>query len=654
MRVFLFIVSFSIYAAFVTFSDNNTVPNRNDRNLHQVELIRDSSTAQDSITFLAPEQKKRTRYKFEINLDDFHRSLFVKQKIIWFNNSSDTLESIAINMFPKAYSDNESHYAIAEENSEMKISRFEIEDIIVNGIPHELIKTKAYNGENSVSTFQLNLLKPAAPNDSMTLTFAYDLKLPENSGRLGKAADESFYSILDWYPEVAVYSDSIWYSTYLHPYAGKFQTFSDFELKIELPDSFNVISSGITLTLDSLNNRKQVLAKAENLKEFNWFVINPNNYRVRNAGTNSIKVRSYLHPAKEYLFTRIDSTVRITAQYLKDFFGVIPFENLSIIDLPKTIRLNISSIKDVVLIRPPLFSPSDVHITEKQIIKAIVEQYMAYSIASNEFESKWIVDGMVEFLTDKICAEILKEEFVTFDLARYYPIYGLNFLMYREIPIVYNLAAIVKTRSSDSYQKYYSDLYNDPVLTKTYFFEDREKYELLSKAKANLILLLIDKNTDSEFFSEQIKSMFNSYSGKFLIEQDYFNYIDPDAKYSSLYSGTEIFDYKIESVQVDSSNYKVRVLRLGDGIQPIAVSLITQTDTLIQHHSGENRVIDFDFESKDQAIAATVDLETKNVLDINFANNSYTINEQFESSISLAVRFFFWIQNALMIIGSIG
>ncbi|MCF8432494.1 MAG: hypothetical protein K9G34_11145, partial [Melioribacteraceae bacterium] len=257
---------------------------------------------------------------------------------------------------------------------------------------------------------------------------------------------------------------------------------------------------------------------------------------------------------------------------------------MSIIDIPKTIRLNISTIKDVVLIRPPLFSPSDVHITEKQIIKAIVEQYMAYSIASNEFESKWIVDGMVEFLTDKICAEILKEEFVTFDLARYYPIYGLNFLMYREIPIVYNLAAIVKTRSSDSYQKYYSDLYNDPVLTKTYFFEDREKYELLSKAKANLILLLIDKNTDSEFFSEQIKSMFNSYSGKFLIEQDYFNYIDPDAKYSSLYSGTEIFDYKIESVQVDSSNYKVRVLRLGDGTQPIAVSLITQTDTLILHH----------------------------------------------------------------------
>ena len=53
-------------------------------------------------------------------------------------------------------------------------------------------------------------------------------------------------------------------------------------------------------------------------------------------------------------------------------------------------------------------------------------------------------------------------------------------------------------------------------------------------------------------------------------------------------------------------------------------------------------------------MGAEVDPYRKNLLDINFANNSYMIDEHYGASLSLAVRWFFWIQNALMILGSIG
>jgi len=69
--------------------------------------------------------------------------------------------------------------------------------------------------------------------------------------------------------------------------------------------------------------------------------------------------------------------------------------------------------------------------------------------------------------------------------------------------------------------------------------------------------------------------------------------------------------------------------------------------------SGEERVKILKFKTHDFPISAEIDPERKNPFDINYANNSMTVELQIMGSLSISLKWFFWMQNFLMIMGGL-
>jgi len=125
--------------------------------------------------------------------------------------------------------------------------------------------------------------------------------------------------------------------------------------------------------------------------------------------------------------------------------------------------------------------------------------------------------------------------------------------------------------------------------------------------------------------------------------------------YNELFESDKTFDYAIRSVEKRGDDkYEIMVERVESGVIPIVLSVVTKTDTLSFNWDGKDRFKVFTISTSAEVISAELDSKNKNLLDLNFANNSYIVKEQYWGSISYATRVFFWFQNALMLIGGKG
>jgi hypothetical protein len=95
------------------------------------------------------------------------------------------------------------------------------------------------------------------------------------------------------------------------------------------------------------------------------------------------------------------------------------------------------------------------------------------------------------------------------------------------------------------------------------------------------------------------------------------------------------------------------VERIGDGIFKQDIALYTDNDTLFQIWDGNERLKKIIFRTENVVKGAEIDPYKKNILDLNYANNSYILKRQYGGSLRLSFRFLFWFQNLLLILGSI-
>ncbi|PJA97458.1 MAG: hypothetical protein CO129_01055 [Ignavibacteriales bacterium CG_4_9_14_3_um_filter_34_10] len=124
---------------------------------------------------------------------------------------------------------------------------------------------------------------------------------------------------------------------------------------------------------------------------------------------------------------------------------------------------------------------------------------------------------------------------------------------------------------------------------------------------------------------------------------------------TDIFYNDEIMDNRIRSLkQISKNKYEIRVEKNINASIPLEISVHTENgiQNLIWYDS--KKVSSIIFISDAKVYAAEIDPKRKYISDINFSNNSYVVNEQYWGAFSIVLRTYFWIQNALLIMGSIG
>jgi hypothetical protein len=234
-------------------------------------------------------------------------------------------------------------------------------------------------------------------------------------------------------------------------------------------------------------------------------------------------------------------------------------------------------------------------------------------------------------------------------------------MSYAGIPIIYTISDHIIPEGGRFIEKYYNNLAFANLSTYSYKQPNTEAYNVSSNVKPQLALLTYENIIGSNKFRENLISYSKQYMFKHPNSNDFRRKIldgvseSDRAIYDEIFETDKSFDYAIRSItKRENDLYDILVERVEEGVIPIKLNVYTEYDTLNYFWDGKDRVKIFTVKSDDEIIAAELDSENKNILDLSFANNSYIVEEQYWGSISYATRVFFWFQNALMLIGGKG
>jgi hypothetical protein len=375
----------------------------------------------------------------------------------------------------------------------------------------------------------------------------------------------------------------------------------------------------------------------------------------------TIRIELFVQPENEKMIRNYFETAESSLNFLSSNIGRYPYEKIVIVDVPRTSRSEDLAYPELLTIKSPLFSPGYIIDSDFIIAKGISKQYFYSVLASDRMKEAWISNGISAYLANRILKGSKKQIPIYFKLASYYPIKGMKFLSYREIPLVYSLGDHYKYLYSDALEKYYGNVYIGKISDVSSNLPNAGIYKINSLYKPMLMFLILDRYLGGDTLLTSLSTIYSEYL---------FTHIDGDQLVAALIESNEkdltwffdnilykskIFDHYIENiVPLPDNRYSVTVARKGDGIFDVDVVLYTDKDTLRERWLGKERWKSLIFETSNRVIGAEVDPGRVNLLDLNYSNNSKMLEADHWQPLALAVKWFFWMQNALMVLGSIG
>ncbi|NOX17352.1 MAG: M1 family metallopeptidase [Chlorobi bacterium] len=384
---------------------------------------------------------------------------------------------------------------------------------------------------------------------------------------------------------------------------------------------------------------------------------------VATENRDSIKIHFFIQPEHERHIERLKKICSLTLKFLSKNIGKYPYSDLSVVDIPKNIQTAESLNANAIVFDADYFLAKQSYEFEISIASKIASIYFGNIVKNISSDDAWLNYGLSRYIAHKVVEKNYPLQMNTFHLAGYLPIYGITFLSYNEIPIIYTLRYFDVPLESSSLKKYYENINSVPIAGNNSDALNKEELEVKNVHKPYLFMLSLDRysgeNNTLGIISEYYKQSLVSPVGKdgfidILLKTTPTKYEFNRYALSALNTADK-FDYAVDSLTAIGDNeFQIIASRKEAGVFPVEIFAYTEKDTLKFRWDGKSVHKKIIFQSNEKVIAAELDPRHKNIFDLNYANNSFMLEPDYTTSVSVAIRWFFWIQNAIIIIGSVG
>ncbi len=191
-------------------------------------------------------QQKVDTY-IDVELDDENHILRGFEKMVYYNNSSLTLDKIIIHLWPNAYKNNNTNLAKQKYSDgsmsfkyadSIDLGYIDSLDFKVNG---EKVKWQFLNEQIDIS--ELDLTKPLNPGDSITITTPFRVKIPSGKfSRLGHIGQS--YQITQWFAKPAVFDKNGWHPMSYLDQGEFYSEFGNYDVSITVPKNYILMATG--------------------------------------------------------------------------------------------------------------------------------------------------------------------------------------------------------------------------------------------------------------------------------------------------------------------------------------------------------------------------------------------------------------------------
>jgi hypothetical protein len=190
--------------------------------------------------------QQRVDYKIEVALNDSLNVLHGFENILYQNNSPKTITEIYIHLWPNAYLNNETPFAVQQmQNGKTdfyysepgKLGKIDSLNFKIDGIK---VKVEFVNGGYEIC--KLTLPKPLGSGSKVDISTSFRVYLPEVFSRMGHQGQ--LYCVTQWFPKPAVYDINGWNPMSYLDQGEFYSEFGKFDVSITVPKDYVVAATG--------------------------------------------------------------------------------------------------------------------------------------------------------------------------------------------------------------------------------------------------------------------------------------------------------------------------------------------------------------------------------------------------------------------------
>jgi hypothetical protein len=202
--------------------------------------------------------QQRVEYTMDVRLDVKTHKVSGIQKLVYYNNSKDTLNKVYYHLYFNAFQPG-SMMDVRSRNypdpdPRVKDRIFYLKE---NEIGYQHIQSLKQDGKDvgylvDGTILEVTLAKPILPNTKTVFDMKFDSQVPIQIRRSGHDNKEGIaYSMTQWYPKMAEYDYRGWHA---YPYVARefHGVWGDFDVKITLDPSFVIAATGKLMNADKI------------------------------------------------------------------------------------------------------------------------------------------------------------------------------------------------------------------------------------------------------------------------------------------------------------------------------------------------------------------------------------------------------------------
>jgi hypothetical protein len=429
--------------------------------------------------------------KIDAQLNYKNREFQIQQKFIFHNNAKFTLNEVYFHNWANGYKNRHtplSKKLIEDYDKNLYFAKIENRGYSnIKAISGNYVPLKWTVLENSPDIFKVKLNAPLKPKDSLSFTFTYIIKIPEDLftkyGRNGNT-----FNLRYWYITPALFDNKRQLMNNLNM-DDLIMRPSDYFIKLKVPQGLilnsdlkisKVINPPYTIYELSGKNRVDIELNLSIFNDFNTF------------DTDHIKIITNLngtilnHQVKTDILNR-------ELSFIEENLGKYPHDKLFInrITYDKNPIYGLNQL-------PKIFNPfSGAFEWDIKMFKALTRKYLENTVLVNRRNDSWIFDGIQTFLMIKYVERYYPEMKAMGNISKIWGIRNFNIakLNFNEkYPFVYQFAA----------RKNY-----DQALTTRSDSLSNFNRKIVNKYKAGIGLQYLDEYLNDSIVSKSIKEFYS-------------------------------------------------------------------------------------------------------------------------------------------------
>ncbi|MDH5679791.1 MAG: M1 family metallopeptidase, partial [Nitrospinota bacterium] len=523
------------------------------------------------------------------------------------------------------------------------------------------------------TVMKVTLPQPLPPQQTIKLDISFTAKLPLGMARTGFRDD--YFFVAQWFPKIGVFYEGAWNCHQYHTTSEFFADYGIYDVSLTLPSPFILGATGMRrYERDNGDGTTTYNYYQEDVHDFVW-TASPHYLVYEDTFTHEylpeVKIILLLQPYHKMFKDRYIEATKSALRYYGEWYGAYPYPQVTCVD--PAYRSGSGGMEYPTLFTGGAYwlTPIELRSPEGVTIHECGHGWWYGIVGNNEFEDAWMDEGFNSYSDDRV-------------VEKAYGPYYFSRRFLQIFPIVFKRFSYKPGWGSISDYRSFAKLDNMSRLA--WEFMDGTSYGTNSYDKGSLMLWTLENYLGPELSAKVFKTYFQRWKFRHPRPQDFIDVVeevtgqDMSWYFDQIVYGSNELDYAIERISsspvakkegyfdeekertfitgeeegekeekeevIYESNVIVR--RLGEVVFPVEVLVTFENGEQEKKvWDGEYRWVRYTFKKPTRLQSAEVDPDHKIFLDVNYTNNSKTMNPQKLPAYKWAFRWMFWLQHFL-------